>query len=340
MATKDKGNIIISPFSAGVCMSLIANSCQQNQANAIADILHCNDLEALNTLSNKLIRSISHNPDITVYAANSVWYTERAEINESFRQTVGNLFCAQLNGVDFAEPQTADIINSWGADKTNRLITSVINEPLDPRTVMLWANAMYAAGDWADPFDAKETTRKTFFGRDFNSGIDMMFSESTFGYYGTELYSAVRLPFKGNKASMIFVQPDEGYTISDLTSQLDAEEFRSICDSWKDATLKVGIPKFDILQETNLTQMLTEMGMPDVIALTAFTEPQTQEFTLKQHNRIIVEENGVKASSVSITGGVIAPAPPKALIFDHPFVFFLYDESNDVILMSGRICNF
>ena len=60
MATKDKGNIIISPFSAGVCMSLIANSCQQNQANAIADILHCNDLEALNTLSNKLIRSISH----------------------------------------------------------------------------------------------------------------------------------------------------------------------------------------------------------------------------------------------------------------------------------------
>lgn len=60
------GNISVSPLSAGLALAMVANSAQPAEANKIAEALHCTDLDALNTLSNKLIRALTYKDDITV----------------------------------------------------------------------------------------------------------------------------------------------------------------------------------------------------------------------------------------------------------------------------------
>ena len=95
------GNISVSPVSAGLALAMAANSTSGNDASRIAQALHCDDIDALNTLSNKLIRSLTYNSDLTVRLANSVWFRNSYSLSEQYTQTLKDVFCARAFDAPF-----------------------------------------------------------------------------------------------------------------------------------------------------------------------------------------------------------------------------------------------
>lgn len=331
------GNITVSPLSAALCMAMVANSCDDASAQKMADVLYCDDLEALNTLSNKLIRFLSHKQDIIVSLANSVWYNKWVTVDPGYGQSMFDTFYAPVQSADFSLQSTVDLINSWAGEKTNGMIPRVIDQ-IDPTSVVIWANAMYAAGEWNAPFDPKDTGRAMFNGRDMRNVVDMMESDAKFEFYGNTQFSAVRLPFKGNGASMIFILPDEGVTVDQLLESLSAEDFDQMRASWKRVQMIVRLPKFDIAQKADLNEAYRALGVPGAVKYTFISTPDAGGVTTWQCARIMVDEHGAKAAAVTVSDLYTAPMP-SILTFDRPFLYFFCDDSTGTILLSGRVCN-
>lgn len=331
------GNITVSPLSAALCMAMVANSCDDASAQKMADVLYCDDLEALNTLSNKLIRFLSHKQDIIVSLANSVWYNKWVTVDPGYGQSMFDTFYAPVQSADFSLQSTVDLINSWAGEKTNGMIPRVIDQ-IDPTSVVIWANAMYAAGEWNAPFDPKDTGRAMFNGRDMRNVVDMMESDAKFEFYGNTQFSAVRLPFKGNGASMIFILPDEGVTVDQLLESLSAEDFDQMRASWKRDQMIVRLPKFDIAQKADLNEAYRALGVPGAVKYTFISTPDAGGVTTWQCARIMVDEHGAKAAAVTVSDLCTAPMP-SILTFDRPFLYFFCDDSTGTILLSGRVCN-
>ena len=332
------GNISISPLSAALSLAMVANSCGDNDATLIENALHCSDLDALNSLSNKLIRILSHKQDITVMLANSIWYDNSQEIYPEFSRSIFDTFYAQVNQADLYHDATMDLINGWVSTKTNGLINNIINQTRISSPI-IWANAMYAQREWADTFDKNDTKKANFHGRDRNSAVDMMSSSSTFDVFTTDQYNALRLPFKGHNASMVFVLPSEDISAEQLFESFSSEEFSHMTQSWTPCEIPVKLPKFDIAMEINLDTAFESLGIPSELYITAFTSPDTYPFSIRQVTRTTIDEQGAKAAATTIIDGFIAPMPPKALTFDRPFLYFFCDETTGTILMAGRICN-
>ena len=68
-----------------------------------------------------------------------------------------NFFGAELAGVDFENPKSAQTINDWADEKTHGKIQNVVQFPFDPNTRLILANAIYFKGKWAEPFDKSKT---------------------------------------------------------------------------------------------------------------------------------------------------------------------------------------
>lgn len=116
-------NIAVSPLSARLFLSMLANSLEGEAVNEIASALNTTDLEAVNTLSQKLqayLPQADHNVKVAI--ANSVWYHDDLKINKLFEQNAQRYYHAELYGTDFTRPDAGSRINSWIKKNTGGLI--------------------------------------------------------------------------------------------------------------------------------------------------------------------------------------------------------------------------
>lgn len=173
------GNMSFSPLSAGLCFGMVANGCDESAESRIAAMLRCKDMDALNSLSNKLIRVLSHKQDMTIILANGVWYNDKLQVSASFESKMAEVFYARVVGLDITSDASVDVINGWVAENTNNHIDKVIDSPAELGD-MVWVNAMYAAGEWNVKFDKGKTHPMLFHGRDISLNVPMMYAEGSY----------------------------------------------------------------------------------------------------------------------------------------------------------------
>jgi len=334
------GNISVSPVSAGLALAMAANSTSGNDASRIAQALHCDDIDALNTLSNKLIRSLTYNSDLTVRLANSVWFRNSYSLSEQYTQTLKDVFCARAFDAPF-DNSTVGLINGWCADKTGGLINHVIDDISD-EAVIYYINAIYAAGDWSRPFNPESTRTERFNGRDSNTEVAMMHASAHFPCAGDDKCTAVRLTFKGENASMIFILPDEDVSVEELASEMTAAYLNKLRDSMTpEYSINLGLPKFKLSQQAKLKDCLANLGIPDNIYLDKAGINRSVLLSTIHYTHTEVDEDGAKVAAVTVVGGDLADFPSESmtLTFDRPFLYFFCDDTTGAILMAGRICN-
>ena len=97
---------------------------------------------------------------MTLDLANSVWYHKDYTLVKSFADAMSADFKADVFNRDLqsGSKTIVDEINGWVNNKTEGLIPKII-DVLPPQTISILANALYYNGQWADPFDAKDTAK-------------------------------------------------------------------------------------------------------------------------------------------------------------------------------------
>lgn len=145
---------------------------------------------------------------------NKVYVKKNFAISDVFRRMC-RAFDADTQNLDFSDQnQASQSINSWVEQQTNNTIKNLVTpSSFNDRTRVLLVNALYFKADWSEAFPIAYTKKLNFhLSSSENTTVDMMIlHEKHFNYYQSDSLKAtfLKLPFKGEEASMVIVVPDD-----------------------------------------------------------------------------------------------------------------------------------
>ncbi|KAL5547717.1 hypothetical protein UlMin_002948 [Ulmus minor] len=246
-------------------------------------------------------------------------------------------------------------VNSWFEKLTNGLIKSVLPLGiLDKVTKVVYKNALYFKGQWAEKFDASKTQVYDFYLLD-GSSVKVPFMTSTekrlvsayngFKVLALPLKQALPLEQVQDKGpfSLTIFLPDAKDGLQALEDKV-VPPYGSLKHHLPYQQVEVGdfrIPKFsfgfeasNVLKGFGLVLPFSgEGGLTEMV-------PYGWDLYVSSivHNSVIeVDEEGMKAAAASVS--VIKKREKIDFVADHPFLFLIREEMTGSVLFSGRVVN-
>jgi serpin B len=277
--------------------------------------------------------------------ANSIWYRSGIDVKQSFINTNTNYFSAQISGLDFNNPDAADVINAWVNQSTNGKITEIVDKPISRDAFMFLINAIYFKGTWKYEFDKKNTSEQNFYLTDgTNIKCNMMQIESELNCFSTEKLKVVELPYGNGNFSMIILLPDTSVNINDFIDGIDAQKWNDWITNMVKSDVVLSMPKFTFACDYTLNDVLKTMGMETAFSDFAdfsgiFENVQASVTKVKHKTYIDVNEEGTEAAAA--TSVEVGPTAilSNQIIVDRPFVFAIRESNSGCILFMGKVLN-
>lgn len=351
--TSKNENSMISPVSISLALNMAYNGAAGATRDAMAEVLNIQgiDIEKLNSNNRALIYFLTEaDPEVTLNVANSIWMTEDFDFSEVFLKTVGNDYQAEAKKLDFSDPKSADMINTWVKNQTKGTINQIVSPPIDPETIMFLINAVYFKGAWTSPFEKELTTDQSFKRADGQTvTVPTMYQSGSFDYLKTSDFQALRLPYgEEQQMAMLLFLPNEESSLSEFKKQLSQDNWARWNGLFEEKEGSLMLPKFTMEYEQSLNQSLSDLGMG-----IAF-EPGKADFSgmaiegagtdifisdVKHKTFIQVDETGTEAAAVtSVEVGVTSmPTYDFELNFDRPFFYAITDSETGAIVFMGSV---
>lgn len=329
-------NVVVSPYSAAVALSMLAEGAQGQTR-----------VEFDNALDGVLYKAedLGSNDSVVVKSANSVWIDDNFSPRNRYVNLLEKDFDAFLDVLNFADPATLKAINNWCSENTNGKITEILNR-LDPSNVMVLINALYFNAPWEEEFDPDMTSEQTFYGVTKESKVKLMGRKGYYLYAEHNGFQMIQLPYQGLKYAMYVVLPPEGADVDKLLPKLDEQMYNSAMDMLQQQEVRFYLPRFKAETSMLLNKPLQNMGIR-----TAFTP--AADFSgiaemgplvldqVKQKCYIDVSEKGTEAAAVTAVQIRLTSARPVVKLpvmrVDRPFMFVIADGENRNILFAGKI---
>jgi serpin B len=369
--TADGGNLLTSPVSASLALTMTYAGAQGTTASQMAQVLQLDGdggspFDAQNALSQALAgraaaalqEAQSNSPstppspsDYQLQVVNSVWGERTYPWASSFLDVLAQSYGTGVYLEDFVgNPAGAEnTINAWVSYETADKINDLLPQgTLTSDTRIVLVNAIHLKLPWAQPFQTSATANGTFTRGD-GSTVTASFMNQTLetSYVETADAQVVSLPLSGGLASVVFALPKNG--LSSLVSSLTPTAWASMTAATTPASVTISLPKFDFTSPTfSLATALKALGMTAAFDPTAAnfkglcaTTPDGDNVYIAdvlQKATMAVAENGVEAAAATavIGVGLAAPSQQVAISFDQPFLVSIVDSSG-AILFLGQI---
>ena len=348
------GSLIVSPISVTYMLGMLNTGADGQTRQQIADVLGLgSSVMEINEYCKKMIDEAPRvDPSVTVQIANCIDVNSALGITlvPQFKTDMQNYYNAQIEALDFGKSSSLDKINNWCKKNTDGMIPSILDR-LSPNAAMCLLNAIYFKATWTEKFDPKDTRDMDFTMPDGStSQHKMMHRKALAAYDKNDLCEMLYLPYGSNGYGMYVLLPVEGKTVDDVIQGLSAEVVQEQLFEMGPHEVDILMPRFTTSNETMLNEVLSAMGMPRAF------NPQYAEFPnmaqgknlfvsmMKQKAKIEVNEDGTKASAVTISQmGETAPPPaPQYLQVDfhatRPFVYYIIESSTRSIFFMGCYC--
>jgi serpin B len=346
--TQDPGvNLFISPLSVAMALGMTYNGADGETQTAMAEALELQDMaiDDVNQAYRDLIDLLLDlDPRVEFQLANSIWYRNTFQFEQSFLDINQEYFGAEVAPLDFNDPGSADIINDWVNDATNGKIQDIVEKPIAADLVMFLINAIYFKGDWTHQFDKGETRPADFTLDDgTTTQVETMFheSEAEVRVFSDDLVRAVDLPYGGDAFTMTVLVPQLEAGVDDVIAALDAPRWAALVDGLVDSERIVGLPKFTLEYEIELKDVLTALGMGVAFEGANFSKmrPQNDIFiSLVKHKTFVdVNEEGTEAAAATSVAISVTSAGPSPFLVDRPFLFVIRERFSGAIIFMGKI---
>lgn len=362
-AASPEGNWVMSPYSARLCLAMLANGTKGETRIELLDALQIDDLDAFNQSVKELLETYDGYARImSLDTANSIWLNQSwfdgkgaflpdfvEKMDENYRATV-----EEVTNTDSVER-----VNAWVSEKTNDKIPTILTED-NREFVTALVNAVYFKAAWENEFSESRTDKADFTNADGSTDtVDMMHQTSGFGYYATPGIEALKMDyrkyavdnpegdnweyFRDADFSMYLIKADQQI---DVQALLDQAEFTY-------GDVDISVPKFKVEYGAALDDALQALGVKtaydrDKADLTAMLDPSGlpggQHFldTVLQKAYIAIDEKGTEAAAVTAAMNGAGAAPPsrpklvRTFTADSPFWFVIRDNANQEILFVGQ----
>ncbi len=343
-------NVVVSPLSVSMALGMTLNGAAGETRTAMEKTLELDGLtqEQINESYRSLINLLSTmDPQVIFKIANSIWYRDGLVFKQNFIDLNKKYFSARVQGLDFSDPNSVNIINSWVNDNTNGKIKEII-KIIAPENIMFLINAIYFKGIWTYQFDPELTLNSIFYTPSGNAfPCSMMQQEGGFAYQETDEFQAVDLPYGAGDFRMAVFLPKYNHDINSLIAGMDNETLSYWLQNFSDKNGILELPKFKLSYEKQLNEILCLLGMEIAFdGLRAnFTElyegPGNAYISEVRHKTFIqLDEEGTEAAAVtSVTISLTSVGDPDNFYMrvDRPFLFIIHDAWSNTILFTGKI---
>ena len=356
--TIPSGNVVLSPVSAALNLSMVLNGAGGETRQEMLSGLSLSgaELNAINEANAQLIKVIrTPAQSVTLSVADSLWVDSRhVTLRPDYVKQMQVWYDAEMADLDFSNSSTATRINNWASKETNGRISKVIDR-IDPTDLLLLLNAVYFKGQWTHKFDKTQTQQRDF---TLASGalkqVSRMAQSGRFDYFETPQMQAIRLSFGDGALAMEVFLPAKSSSLGALEAELTAEHWTGWQTQYAPRSGTIELPRFELKSNYRLDGPLQALGMtrafqPDGAQLTDMFSAsrgqlRTERFFISsvlQSSYWKVDEEGSEAAAVTTTGiraaAVARPLQPFQMIVDRPFFCAIEDRRSGALLFLGAI---
>lgn len=344
VAADSSANPVISPLSAIIALSMVAEGAKGDTAAALGKALGLStpDLEQVVT---DLVSAPTGSDDAHLISANAAWLDKTIKANQGWVDKLKTQYQGDVFNTDLTDPAAASAINDWVADKTNGLIPDLVDK-VDPNTMALLVNALTMQATWATPFDPSRTSQGQFVtSAGANVAASFMHSKpDRRQLIDTGSATGVVMPYAGDKLSFLAVMPTKGKL------SLDGNTIASLLAAARPTEpVEVTIPKFHVSFDTHLIRQLSALGLSALFSPTAdlsgmgtATQGALSISDVQQKVSLSLGEQGTTASAATKVAAPAAAATGgdetvTSVTFDRAFVYAVIDQATGVPLFIGSM---
>ncbi len=328
-------NVIISPYSAGVALSMLEVGAE-GETKAEID----------NALNGTFFKSekLDGEGQFIAQSANSVWISNNFSVRNNYVGTLEKDFDTYIGNMDFSSPAAVHEINNWCSENTNGKITEIIDK-LDPNIVMVLVNALYFNAPWVKAFNPELTHDDVFHGVDGDATVSMMYKKDTYEYAEYQGFQIVEIPYCGGHYAMYIILPPTGMGIDSAVPYLDEDVYKAAMGMLSAKKMMLTMPKFKLTASLFLNDVLKRMGMTDAFKgaanFSGISESgRLQLDEVRQKCYIDVNEKGTEAAAVTSIGVRLTSVEDVTVMnVDRPFFFMIADKGSENVLFAGKIVN-
>lgn len=353
LKNRESGNIFFSPYGISNAFSMLYEGANGTTRDEIQSVFYFGQTNAQQRESVKATNSELNRPNsnYTLNIANALWVENNFPILKDYGGTLENYYSAKATNLDFKNnPEgSRGTINGWVADKTrDRILDLIPPGGITTDIKLIVTNAVYFKGNWSQQFD--ETLTKIDDFKITNQkvvSVPMMETHEDFSYYEDNSLQVLEMPYQGD-LSMLVLLP-KGDNVTFLENSLSPEKLVEWKAKLRIKDVIVYMPKFNFTTTYLLNDNLASMGVPSTFSkygadFSGVSGKKDVYVNLAIHKTFLnVDEKGSEAAAataIMMMPSIAAPGKtPEPLIFraDHPFVFFIYDNQNGLILFMGKV---
>ncbi len=344
---KEGKNTLLSPLSILCALSMTANGAGDDTLREFEAIFGMS-ADEMNKYLASYIKQLPDDEKYSLKLANSIWFTNSDEfkVNQDFLQKNADYYKPQIYSADF-NGNTVKDINNWVKKNTDGMIPKVIDE-LDENTLMCLINALAFDAEWETVYEENQVRDSYFYAFNGDSQkVEYMFNNEHTYLCDEESTGFIKY-YADRKYAFVAVLPNKDITLSQYISSLTGDKIANLLNTAQQVNdLRTKLPKFEYAFNTELSEILKNMGMKtafdstnaDFSGVGAYSKGNIFLSKVIHKTYISVAEKGTRAGAVTaeILCGSSAPQKVYEVYLDRPFMYMIIDCENNLPFFIGTV---
>ncbi len=357
MSATNAGDSVFSPIGLAISVAMLGEGTGgAHRANIAEAFGLLSDFGNAFSYVFKSYAAASASNAVSICVAPSLWTRQPGKLDLDYRHSLQRNFEAETGSLVNVLP-----INAWTEAKTDGRISEIISE-IPPRTDILLLNAVAFEGAWEKGFDPAQTKQEDFHRADGTTcKVPLMRAERFVTRVQADSYTAIRLPFAAANMSMLYLLPSSGLAIDTFRARwgkdLSIDELKSLFRVGSGAevssvSLKLAVPRMEIESRWNLRSIISTFNVPasgyarigadfkiDSILQAAFIKISETGYSLTPGVQPPEPKEEVGRAGLRnrrIREDDTPPPAKESFRLDRPFLFLVWDEATDTIILSGQ----
>ncbi|KAJ8686512.1 hypothetical protein QAD02_022306 [Eretmocerus hayati] len=356
MAKSVKGNLLVSPVSLKLALTLLYEGAQDETAQELADVMHLPiGRSATRDKFSSIIKSLqTQRPEYALNIGTRIFMDNSIKPRQRYGAIAKSFYNTDVLSTNFSDTRSsAELVNNFVKNITDGLISKVIeNDEQLKDSLMVVTSAMFFKGRWhRQPFRSSDTKMGTFYMSDEKTTLQVPFMRASSKFYlvtSDELDAKIlRLPYAGHKFSMFFVLPLNRGKLDEVVKKINPFIINKSMWLMQEVPADIIIPKFKFDFTSHLENNLRELGIRDIFDDTATLTGILRSRSTSRRLTVsdIIQKAGIEVSeegTVAYTATEVElgnKMSDETFHANHPFLFYIEDESTGSILFMGVVNN-
>lgn len=345
---QENQNIILSPISIGITMTMLRLGAAGDTAKQIDEVLGMT-IDDYSIVEEQCAQIVSRLNDLSgVWYENGVglYIDEGPSIKESYAVMAEDKFAMDVEFINFDNPRAEIDMNDWADIKTSGRLEKLVKiDELPHDLLTLLVNLSALDCKWEMSFDSTNNRPLPFNMYDGKGvAVPMMRGKLAMNYYKDDDATVAFIPMDGKETSLAIIMPPEGDILSEFIEGMTAEDI----ELWRYISVEaehfVNIPKIDWQQIISFKPILANMGASDIfdVELADFSDLGNGFYLGDMWQTTIFRavEGGAKDSNITAIDLTRAQGQGEYFFsVNRPFLFAVIDEKTGGILMIGTMTN-